>query len=550
MIYDVLPSDVVKILESVDKMGADAGQNLGTLGDSTSGCLVIDYLQKGYACGLMLFERRIAVDSESPTVQSVAGSCGEILDKLVAISARGGNAHKLNHHQIVTLALCSRASIYGRQDIATYDEMIAPGGLNNRTCVGFHVPNERDFMVARSDIFVEPGTKMRKRPQLPKAVTLGNRLLNLSGNVPGAPTEVVISMGSGENDKFRQNTLDTIKKTESKLLDRGRGELSSRLSHDFSERRRGDEALDRLAYSSHIRNSAALSVGNNVMNNRVFIDKFREQSLIKAKRINPKSVEGNINVRPTVEEEDMVSVPMNIPRRVGDFMIRFKFDSSYTIGLPTRPYRNGDIMGKFEIRILVEGHEVVYHQEPKPHPFLNQPIPWSHFLAFTGVHASSRSEASFKSQASAFSTNDHGVPFRNDLTSEEVMNCYANMNPSLWHDLGRFIGFNPVQSDRLARLAPFIGQIRDLEDGADYASIPAITKSASTHGLEELLLTSCGPSFALLGGEQGENIKRMVVTHALSMLLSDFNLCFTVPPRTAGERRVVEIPLVEITPIL
>jgi hypothetical protein len=513
---------VVDTITRLDELGKEAGQELGTVEDSTSGRSV-HYLQKVFVGG-QIFQRRMAYDHENEVMgDRMPGSIGEFLDKARDLSTRGGNKTLLNMLQLLTVINGSRATQFGRQASASFDTMAAPGGLNNRLLVGFASPNSKLYLeLNATTLFGASQVEIQPRPVLEKSATIGKRVLDHIADSGPVGSQVTVNIGGVEET----HNIDHLRKGARRvLLDEKRFRQNQKYVDNLHKRAAANvgNGASHLSYLNSIENGASMSVGD-VLVNKHLRPMFREKALIKSNYI-ASTLEG----KPEPQEMKMSSTHTGF--KIGSQIIKFGFSTKLRLQIPKRSNENF---------ILYEGSQIKLQLPQKWHPYYGLPRHYRMTMSLFGVTPSAQSQVKIKTFMNKFSPGH----FRSDLTAEEVVNALKKTKSK--EDqiaLLEHIGFTQEEIQARLHFVKDISLYEDFSTAEEYSSVPDIVKSCATITAEQLLFHSAGESYMV----QADEVRRIVISHFISLIVDELNIACSLHSSQSRVQTFIRLPTVEVS---
>uniref|UniRef100_A0A2V0RCH9 RdRp n=1 Tax=viral metagenome TaxID=1070528 RepID=A0A2V0RCH9_9ZZZZ len=504
-------------IQEMDDVCLEAGQNMGTVKDSTLG-RGVHFLQKYYLGGQEI-RRRVAYDHESEVAnKTLTGDISSYLTKVKMMTSRGGNADGLNMLQMLTIINGSRSTQFGRQARVDFDSMAAAGGFTNQIMVGFSSDNSRLFLELNSELlFGQDQVEILQRPQFEQPIDTGKRVLSRHQD-----TLAKVNIGGATG----YHTIGTLLETsEVKLLDKTR--LTSTLPATVGEFFDLDYVRE-ISYAGSVRGAAAKAVGESLQT-RSLKPKFIEKALIANGLIGS-------SLRETPEPKTKLSSTHLGFRYLGK-RILYGYSDKFYMKLPSGMHEGENM---FELHSVLGQVPLSFNQ--KWHPYYAMPENFRLMCSLFGVTTARRSAFDVKSHTSMFSPDK----FRKDINKDAVIAIVEKTrhDQQTRHAMLSNIGFTPFEIGMMDGQLINLDAMKDVETASEYSSIPEIMKCLSTRELD-IIMSHVSPQF-MHGyfANAPVSLKTLVHTHFLSLIADEMNIAIALGGDRGSSNRYIRMPTV------
>jgi hypothetical protein len=522
--------DIITKIKQHEDLATGAGQVLGTIKDSTSG-RVVHFLQKLFIGGQVV-SRRMAYDHENAqNHERLPGLIGEYLDKSRDLAMRGGNLVLLNMLQLMTVINGSRSTVFGRQAVTSFESIAAPGGTTNRLLFGYGQPNSKLYLELNFPRMYGDTTGMYvdSKAVLDTPKEIGKRVID---KLSDEKASVRMQLGGMEIKRpdGQDYTMDELQHT-----------ASERLLKSDRRRRMGLNEKTRIALTDadvmdHDYERAVIRGGydaiGGMLRDKRLNSKFKEKALIANGFISRHS---DKQFTPEIKQ---ASVSQHTGIRVGDATIKYSFNSTHVMYLPTNSDESFDLMSLSGT--LVQRYKQYWH------PFYSLPENIRFLLALTGIHGG-RDRLKIKSHINKFSPSH----FRKDLMPEHVMHGIDRVRKKGGNvrEYLKFTGFTSTgdnnEIDEIMRHIDKMGLYRDLSDADEFSSVFDVVKSCSTQPVLDLI-SRTSPTFYTLLSTVDSEVRGVVLTHYIGLLCDEINVACVQHRSSANPRNFIRIPIVSI----
>uniref|UniRef100_A0A2V0R9T8 RdRp n=1 Tax=viral metagenome TaxID=1070528 RepID=A0A2V0R9T8_9ZZZZ len=509
----------IDFIDTLDKKCLEAGQKMGTVGDATIG-RGVHFLQKYYIGGQEI-SRRIAYDHENEVAGKIlTGDVSSYLTKAKLIASRGGNLDSLNMLQLMTVINGSRSTQFGRQSDVSFRDMACPGGFTNQVLLGFSGDNSQLYLELNSDNLFGPGAQeIAKRPKLEKTMTTGRRVVEAHGS-----TLATATIGGSTT----QATVDEFIASSTRLLtEPERMSPRTALLQSFFEASR----LDEISYVNAVRGAAHKVVGESLQV-RSLRPKFIEKALLQSGLIGRDLKE--------TPEPVKTSSTLHSGYRINNYTFTFSLSREYYMKLPTSTSPGENTFCLYEI---VHGSPVLRNEFSQQwHPFYALPDNYRMVCSLFGVTGSPHVLVDVSQHTGLFSPDR----FRVDMTKEEVINMIklTKHDHSLAQDMLLFIGFKTDECERILSNIDLLSQMEEIEDTAEYSSIPDVLKCVSITRISEILMTT-SPNASVIS-DLPPTIKKTLYTHYLALMSDEINVACSLRGDAGTGAKYIRLPAIDV----
>jgi hypothetical protein len=424
--------------------------------------------------------------------------------------------------QLLTIINGSRSTQFGRQAKVSFDSMAAPGGLTNQIILGFSNDNSRLFLELNAiSLFGDSQVEINKRPSFEVPITTGRRVLSRHGD-----TMAKVSVGGSQ---VQARVSDLLSSSEHRLLDPERKVVKTISNHVTTYYSK--DYIQEVSYNSSVRGSAAKAIGESLQT-RSLRPKFIERALQEVGLIGE-----SLTAQP-VPEMKMSSTHTGF--KYNDKKVIFGYSEFY-MKLPLSMEPGED---KF---IIYDGSGHVHRNlifDQIWHPFYSLPINYRLMCSLFGMTTARSSAYDVKSYSGIFSPDR----FRKDMTKEEVI---AIVKKTRYDQVARdemlaLIGFNQREIGAMETQILNIESFEDVEEAAEYSSIPEVMKCLSAYRIQ-LILMQCFPEFYQgYFSNATPSLRTMIFSHFLALISDEMNVCTSLGGTPTNPNKYIRIPAIEI----
>lgn len=496
--YSKPDQNFVDFIDNATLLAKQCGQKFDTHGGAYNG-RVVDFLKKLYIGGQRI-SRSVAYDQERPIAQEF-GQIGSIMDKIVLLASRGGNAEYANVMIIIHIVLSGRARLFGKQAYLDINTMLAPGGMLNRVSFGFPSPNDKLWLSMHWKYMSAPGheyimTKVRQDAN----EEIGERVISEMRDKDLAVKWTI----NGEQGTGKYS--DIMTRARGSLLKSERAEQVKAAEAQATQN--GYQMEDYVKYENYPENATSAVLGR-VIKEKYMSSTFKEKSFVKA-GLMALTRGGELGEQAREEIDEYKGL------KLGTDQLIFTYDEDTYVKVRYLKSREAPRL-LFEVN--VPGHPV---EKVREHwtPYWGMPLPHKLTLAFLGVSA----KASFVGIRDLKNKFDPSK-FRVDLTAERVMDEMSKA-PSATEAMNRAqrMGFDEESITKMMQHLDKIPLIRDVAEAQEYGGLDPVYQDAADDSLRALLQK-------LMPLTQLDSLDQMIVsviyTHFVTLLVAEVNMsCF------------------------